>query len=84
MIFMRSVIGEITFDMGPGAWICIAACSCPGIVVAVNVGRGVGERVGRGVLVAELTGVKATAICVPEMPAASTVSAITVGKYSGG
>ena len=62
----------------------MAAGLCPGIVVAVNVGRGVGERVGGGVLVTVLTGVRATAICVPEMSAARTVSAITVGRYSGG
>ena len=67
---MRRLIGEITFDMGPGAWICMAAGLCPGIVVAVNVGRGVGERVGGGVWVTVLTGVRATAICVPEMSAA--------------
>jgi len=81
---MRSVIGDITFDIGPGDWICIAAGSCPGMVVTVNVGRGVGESVGRGVLVGRLVGVNAIAVSVPEMPAASTVSAITVGRYSGG
>ena len=83
-MFMRSVIGEITLDMGPGNWICIAAGSCPGIVVAVNVGRGVGESVGRGVLVGSLVGVNAIDVPVPEMPAASTVKAMTVGRYSGG
>jgi len=42
------VIGETTLDMDPGAKIWIAAGSCPGIVVCVNVARGVGLRVGNG------------------------------------
>jgi len=52
--------------------------------VAVNVGRGVGESVGRGVLVGSLVGVNAIDVPVPEMLADSAVSAITVGRYSGG
>ena len=47
---MRSVMGEITLDMGPGAKIWIAAGSCPGMVVCVKVGAGVGLSVGSGVL----------------------------------
>jgi len=83
-MFMWSVMGETTLDMGPGDWICITAGSCPGMVVAVDVGRGVGVRVGRGVLVGVTVGVSAIAVSVPEMFAASAVSAITVGRYSGG
>jgi len=70
--------------MGPGAAISIAAGSCPGIVVIVKVGRGVGDNVGRGVRVGGEVGVRAITVCVPERFPASTVSAITVGRYSGG
>jgi hypothetical protein len=84
MIFMRRLIGEITLDIGPGDWICMAAGSCPGIVVAVRVGRGVGVNVGKRVCVGRVVGVRAIAVCVPEMLAASAVCAITVGRYSGG
>src|SRR5688572_19953706 len=83
-MFMRSVIGEITLDMGPGAKIWIAAGSCPGIVVWVNVAWGVGLRVGRGVWEGSTGGVSASATSVPILFAASAVSAITVGRYSGG
>ena len=41
---MRSVIGETTLDIGPGAKIRIAAGSCPGMVVGVKVGPGVGAQ----------------------------------------
>ena len=71
-------------DMGPGAKIWIAAGSCPGIVVCVKVGRGVGLNVGLGVLVGGKSGVRASATSVPKTFAASAVSAITVGRYSGG
>ena len=50
---MRSVIGETTLDIGPGAKIWIVAGSCPGMVVCVNVVWGVGLRVGPGVWVEE-------------------------------
>ncbi len=84
MMCIRKVIGEITFDIGPGEEIRIAAGSCPGIVVAVNVAFGRGVRVGAGVFVGGRTGVKAKAVSVSEIPAASAVSAMTVGRYSGG
>ena len=83
-MFMRSVIGEVTLDMGPGAKIWIAAGSCPGIVVWVNVAWGVGLRVGRGVSEGNTGGVSARATSVPIIFAASAVRAITVGRYSGG
>jgi hypothetical protein len=83
-MFIRKVIGEITLDMGPGAEIWIAAGSCPGMVVLVNVGCGVGLRVGLGVLVGGKLGVRASATSVPSAFAASAVWAITVGRYSGG
>src|SRR5918993_3957043 len=81
---MRRVMGETTLDIGPGAKIWIAAGSCPGIVVCVNVARGVGLRVGLGVLEGGMSGVKARATSVPSAFAASAVIAITVGRYSGG
>ena len=81
---MRSVIGEITLDIGPGAKSRIAAGLCPGIVVCVKVGRGVGLLVGSGVSVGDCCGVPAIAVSVPEMFAESAVSAMIVGRYSGG
>ena len=81
---MRSVIGEITLDIGPGAKIRIAADSCHGMFVCVNVGPGVGLSVGSGVLVARCGGVRAIAVSVPELFAESAVSAMIVGRYSGG
>jgi len=81
---MRSVIGEITLDIGPGAKIRIAAGSCPGMVVGVKVGPGMGLSVGSGVSVRDCWGVRAIAVSVPEMFAESAVRAITVGRYSGG
>ena len=81
---MRSVIGEITLDMGPGAKIRIAAGSCPGMVVGVKVGPAVGLSVGSGVSVGDRCGVRAIAVSVPEMFAESAVRAMTVGRYSGG
>ncbi len=81
---MRSVIGETTLDMGPGDWISIAAGSWPGIVVAVNVAWGVGETVGSGVSVGAISGIDAIEVPVAEKAAASAVSAMTVGRYSGG
>jgi len=83
-MFIFSIIGETTFDMGPGDWISIAASLCPGIVVAVNVDFGLGVRVGSGVWLGPTKGVKATRVCVIDVLAESTVNAITVGRYSGG
>jgi hypothetical protein len=83
-MFIFNVIGETTFDMGPGAWISIAESLWLGMVVAVNVGLGLGVFVGSGISVGISVGVNATLVCVPEMLAASTVSAITVGRYPGG
>ena len=77
-------MGEITLDMGPGASIWIAAGSCPGMVVCVNVGRGRAVRVGLGVFVSGKLGVSARAVAVPDVFSASEVNATTVGKYSGG
>ena len=54
------------------------------MVVAVNVGRGLGVFVGRGISVGVSVGVNAILVCVPEILAASTVRAMTVGRYSGG
>ena len=54
------------------------------MVVCVNVARGVGLNVGSGVSLGERTGVKAKAVPVAEILAASAVNAITVGRYSGG
>jgi hypothetical protein len=84
MICILKVIGEITLDMGPGEKTWIAAGSCPGIVVCVNVARGKGVRVGAGVFEGVNTGVKAKAVSVSEILAASAVNAMTVGRYSGG
>ena len=84
MIFILSVIGEMTLDIGPGEVIWIAAGLCPGIVVAVKVGCVVGVRVGNGVFVGGIIGIDAIAVSVDETIAESAVSAITVGKYSGG
>jgi hypothetical protein len=83
-MFIFSVIGETTFDIGPGDWISIAASLCPGIVVAVNVALGLGVRVGAGVSEGASLGVKATAVSVMDVFAAPAVNAITVGRYSGG
>ena len=77
-------MGETTLDIGPGADISMAAGSCPGMVVLVNVGRGLGVNVGLGVLVGEALGVSARATSVPKTLAESAVNAITVGRYSGG
>jgi hypothetical protein len=71
-------------DMGPGAQIWIAAGSWLGMVVCVNVARGVGLSVGLGVLVGGKFGVRASDTSVPRMFAASAVRAMTVGRYSGG
>jgi len=81
---IRNVIGEITFDIGPGAKIWIDAGLCPGMVVWVKVGRGLGLDVGLGVFVGDRDGVKAMAVSVAELLAASAVRAMTVGRYSGG
>ena len=81
---MRSVMGEITFDIGPGAKIRIAAGLCPGIVVGVKVDPGVGLSVGSGVSVGYCCGVRAIAVSVPEILTESDVRAMTVGRYSGG
>ena len=81
---MRSAIGEITLDIGPGAKIRIAADSCQGMFVCVNVGAGVGLSVGEGVSVGDGGGVRAKAVPVPERFADSAVKAMAVGRYSGG
>src|SRR5688500_10310333 len=81
---MRRVAGEITLDIGPGAQIRIAAGTCQGMAVSVKVGAGEGVRVGSGVFVSVGCGVRATAVSVPDLFAASAVSAMTVGRYSGG
>jgi hypothetical protein len=44
----------------------------------------VGERVGSGVSDGSRAGIEAAAVSVSEILAASTVRAITVGRYSGG
>lgn len=84
MMCIRKVIGEMTLDMGPGEKICIAAGSCPGMVVCVKVALGKGVRVGAGVSEGGSTGVNAMAVSVNEILAASAVNAMTVGRYSGG
>jgi len=65
----------------------MAASLCPGIEVRVAVGCGEGVKDALRVRVASAgksVGVNATAVCVPWIFAAAAVSAITVGKYSGG
>ena len=52
--------------------------------MAVEVGGIVGVNVGKRVRVCVTVGVRAMAVPVPAMLAASAVHAITVGKYSGG
>jgi hypothetical protein len=54
------------------------------MVVAVKVALGVGESVGSGTSVGGLLGSTVIAAWVAVAFAASAVSAITVGKYSGG
>ena len=54
------------------------------MVVGVDVGIGVGVSVGSGVSVGGCSGVRALAVPVPERFAAATVSAMAVGRYSGG
>jgi hypothetical protein len=78
------VMGETTFDIGPGAKIWIAAGLWLGIVVWVNVGCGGAVLVGLGVDEGIADGVSASATSVPILLAASAVIAITVGTYSGG
>ena len=76
--------------MGPGEINRMAPSSCPGMDVGVWVGKGVdvcegsGVIVGTNVLVGVLTCVDAMAVSVPATFAASAVSTITVGRYSGG
>jgi hypothetical protein len=53
-------------------------------VVGVKVALGRGVRVGAGVSEGGKIGVKAKAVSVRELLAASAVSAMTVGRYSGG
>jgi hypothetical protein len=50
----------------------------------VEVGTGVGLRVGLGVVVGGCVGVRAMMVWVAARFAASAVSAMTVGRYSGG
>ena len=85
MMCIRSVIGETTLDMGPGAKIWIAAGSCPGMVVCCEgCARGGSLALALVYRVGGRTGVKAKAVSVAEMLAASAVNAMTVGRYSGG
>jgi hypothetical protein len=84
MIFILRLIGETTLDIGPGDWIWIAAGSWPGMVVAVDVGLGLGVSVGTGISVGKSVGRMVIAAWVAAAFAAYAVSAITVGKYSGG
>jgi len=70
--------------MGPGAEISIAAGSCKGMVVCVKVGWGLEVSVGLGVRVGAALGVSTRATSVPILFAEFAVSAITVGRYSGG
>ena len=84
MTMARSWIGEINFDIGPGELNRTAAVAWPGMEVGVFVALGVNVRVGIGSSVGISVGVNAIAVAVPELFADSAVSAITVGKYSGG
>ena len=52
--------------------------------VGVNVTRGVGLRVGSGVSVGNSVGILSVGKGVAELFTAAAVSAITVGRYSGG
>jgi len=87
-MFILRLIGDTTLDIGPGAWISIAAKSWPGMAVGVNVGAGVYVRVGSGVSVGNPVGMDAMAVVVAESltdcAMASAVNAMTVGRYSGG
>jgi len=77
-------MGDMTFDIGPGATKRIAPKRCQGMGVAVDVGRGVKVKVGRGVSDGNSVGMDAMAVSVPEAFTALAVNAITVGRYSGG
>jgi hypothetical protein len=79
-MFIRRLIGEITFDMGPGDWISIVAGSWPGMVVAVYVACGVGVTVGSGVSVGGWFTREASDVAVAYRLAASAVIAMTVGR----
>ncbi len=50
----------------------------------MKVAAGVGVSVGAGVSVGTSFGKEAAAVCVAKLLAASAVSAMTVGRYSGG
>jgi len=75
-------------DIGPGAWISIAADLWSGMEVEVKVGAGVKVRVGAGVWVGNSVGREASWVAVAESltawAMASAVKATTVGRYSGG
>ena len=83
-MFMRSEMGDTTFDMGPGAMNWIVAFLWPGMVVGVNVGKDVGLRVGSGISVGRSVGIEAIYVSVADMLTDCAVSAITVGRYSAG
>jgi hypothetical protein len=77
-------MGDTTFDMGPGDTNRIAPKRCQGIGVGVGVGAGVKVEVGRGVSDGTSVPTEARAVSVPAAFAALAVSAMTVGRYSGG
>ena len=77
-------MGDTTFDIGPGETNRIAPARCHGIGLAVAVGWGVGVSVALGVSEGGSVPVKATAVSVPAAFTAEAVSAMTVGRYSGG
>lgn len=62
MMSMLRVIGDTTFDIGPGDVIRMAACLCPGMLVGVNVDCGASVRVARVMGVNVLVGIDAIAV----------------------
>ena len=84
LMFIRSEMGDTNLDIGPGAMNWIVAFLCPGMVVGVNVGKDVGLRVGSGISVGRSVGIEAIYVSVAAILTDSAVSAITVGRYSGG
>src|SRR5215510_15834165 len=77
-------MGDTTFDIGPGETNRMAPARCHGIGLGVAVGRGVDVRVASGVSDGGAVPVRAAAVSVPAAFTAEAVSAMTVGKYSGG